>query len=97
MTGQASSAVNYLEEQDENMSVKGSITETFPHREALESNTKTLRSASQANVASDTGNLAQKNAQQTLNKACESKEKAHHADSMAQDKGKYPKDVVRCK
>ena len=97
MTGQAPSAVNYLEEQDENMLVKGTIAETFPHREALQSNTKTLRSASQANAASDTGNLAQQNAQQTLNKACESKGKAHHADSMAQDKGKHLKDVVRCK
>ena len=97
MTGQAPSAVNYLEEQDENMLVKGNITETFPHWEALQSNTKTLRSASKANVASDTGNLAQQNALQTLSKVCESKENAHHADGMAQDKGKHPKDVVRCK
>ena len=97
MTGQAPSTVNYLEEQDENMLVKGNITETFPHREALQSNTKTLRSASQANAASDTGNLAQQNAQQTLNKACESKGKAHHVDSIAQDRRKPPKDVVRCK
>lgn len=79
------------------MLVKGNITETLPHREALQSNTKTLRSASQENVTSDTGKLAQQNAQQTLNKASESKGKAHHADSMAQDKGKHPKDVLRCK
>lgn len=79
------------------MSVKGSFTETSPLVGALPLNTKTLRCASQANVDSDTANLAQQNVQQTRKKPCQSNGGTQNADGMIKDKRENPKKVVRCK
>ena len=97
LTGEAHAAVNYLEEPDTIMSVKGSFTETSPLVGPLPLNTKMLRSSSQANVDSDTANPAQQNFPKPRNKACQSNEGTQNADGMTKDKRKNPKKVVRCK
>lgn len=96
LTGEAHAAVNYLEEPDKIMSVKGSFTETSPLVGALPLNTEMLRSSSQVNVDSDTANLAQQNFPKPRNKACQSNEGTQNADGM-RDKRENPKKVVRCK
>ena len=97
LTGEAHAAVNYLEEPDKIMSVKGSFTETSPLVGALPLNTEMLRSSSQVNVDSDTANLAQQNFPKARNKACQSNEGTQNADGMTKDNRENPKKVVRCK
>lgn len=97
LTGGAHAAVNFLEDPDKIMSVKGSFTETSPLVGALPLNTKTLRLSSQANVDSDTANLAQQNVQQTRKKPCQSNGGTPNADGMIKDTREDPKKVVRCK
>lgn len=99
LTGEAHAAVNYLEELDNIMSVKGSFTETSPLVGALPLNTKMLRSSSQANVDSDTdtANLAQQNFPKPRNKACQSNEGTQNTDGMTKDKRENTKKVIRCK
>lgn len=97
LTDEAHATVNYLEEPDKIMWVKGSFTETSPLVGALPLNTKMLRSSSQANMDSDTANLAQQNFPKPRNKACHSNEGTQNADGMTKDKRENPKKVIRCK